>query len=237
VIPLLHRHLGTAPYSEVLELQRELRQQRIAGQIPDTVLTVEHPPTLTAGRRAAPDELLLPRSDLEARGVAVVEVERGGRWTFHGPGQLVAYPIVGLQERGLDVRSYVGGLEQALVALTRDVVEVSGARGVTVGRVCEHPGAWMFHEDQRVKIGSVGVHLRRFVAMHGLAWNLDPQPWGFSWIVPCGLVEDRVGSVRAVLARSGVTAHLPTVEASATRLVELLTACWQAERRLRGRSG
>lgn len=223
---LAHRPLGAVDYDTARALQNSLRDERIAGRGADVLLTLEHdPPVLTAGRRATPEGLR------DADGIQQRHVERGGEWTYHGPGQLVGYPIVAIAAWDLRVTEFVAGLETAMAAIVRDALERSGARpdGLVVGRRCGFPGTWVEGPRGIGKVGAVGVHFRRFVSIHGLALNLDPDPWGFDRIVPCGL-SDEVLSVRTLIARyGGDEAATPTVEEAGRRLADLLPAAWRGE--------
>ncbi|HEU4976265.1 MAG TPA: lipoyl(octanoyl) transferase LipB [Baekduia sp.] len=169
-------HLGQVPYGEALELQLRVRAARQAGAIPDTVLLLEHPRVYTRGRRSEPGELPLGEDWYRGQGIDIVDVDRGGKVTYHGPGQLVAYPIVGVD----DVVAYVRTLEGAIVAALAE--EGVHARGRSEeGR--ELTGVWVGDR----KIGSIGVHVARGVTTHGLAVNVDNDLAPFEWIVPCGL--------------------------------------------------
>lgn len=228
---LLHRPLGRADYDSVWALQRELREARIAGQGADVLLTVEHsPPVLTAGRRATEAGLREPRAALEASGYQLRAIERGGEWTYHGPGQLVGYPIVAIQPRGLKVTRFVAGLEAAMLAVVRrGLLRASvdpSALGIELGRRPGYPGAWLRRGGRLAKIGAVGVHLRRFVSIHGLALNLDPVPWGFDRIVPCGLSDEITSLRREVTRAGGDEGAVLTVDEAAGWLVEELEAAW-----------
>jgi len=229
---LLHRHLGRLDYDTVWELQRGLRAQRLASEGSDTLLTVEHdPPVLTAGRRAVDTHLRVDRSQLARDGIQVRAVERGGDWTWHGPGQLVAYPIVALKAWNLRVTGFVEGLERAMAEVVRRTLErgADPARcaELAIGRRCGFPGTWVRRGDgSRAKLGAVGVHMRRFVSLHGLALNLDPRPWGFDRIVPCGL-QDEVSSVARLLEEiGGEPEAVPSVEEAAGWLADLLPRAW-----------
>jgi len=166
-------HLGTVDYREALELQERLRAARQADELPDVLLTLEHPPVYTRGRRSRPDELPMG----EAHGIEIVETDRGGLVTYHGPGQLIGYPIVRVD----DVVAYVRALENALVrALIAEGVARARSRPREGHR---YTGVWV--EDR--KIASIGVHLSRGVSTHGFAVNVENDLQPFSWIVPCGL--------------------------------------------------
>lgn len=224
---LRHRPLGRRGYARTWTLQKEVREQLKAGldAEPDVLLTVEHPPVLTAGRRAAPENLLLSPEQANGLGVHVQHIERGGDWTYHGPGQLVAYPIVALRRRGLSVKGYVAALEDAMASVAKRALVAAGCSGaVALGRRCGAPGLWATRPDGTdAKLGAVGVHVSRGVTLHGLALNLNPDPWGFSWIVPCGLAGEETSSL-ARLARElgGNESAIPTVEEAGHWLMEVL---------------
>ena len=188
--PLIVRDLGLIDYGEALALQRDLRERRLAGRASDTLLLLEHPPTLTLGRRSAAEELRAPPEALQAQGFQVHEIERGGRTTYHGPGQLVGYPIVSLRELGLGVPQFVGLLEQC-------VIDFLGEVGLRAERRQGFPGVWVGGR----KIGAIGVHLKRWVSIHGFALNLCPDLAHFEAIVPCGIPDAEVTSVEAELGR------------------------------------
>jgi len=183
--------LGTVDYAEAHRLQEDLQAKRIAGEIGDTVLLLEHPPVLTLGRSAKEQHVLAPREVLEARGIAVHEVGRGGDATYHGPGQLVAYPIIDLKPDRKDVRKYVWSLEETMIRTCGDF-------GLPATRIQGLNGAWT---DDR-KIGAVGVRISRWVTMHGLALNVDSDLSYFELIVPCGIPDKTVTSLSAELGRA-----------------------------------
>lgn len=175
---------GVVPYREALAQQLALREQRIADQIDDTVLALEHPPVYTRGRRSEPGELPFGEQWYAERGIEIVDVDRGGKVTYHGPGQLVLYPIC----RVTDVKDFVCKLEKAMVhALAAEGID---ARGRSVEGI-EFTGAWV--EDR--KIGSIGLHVSHGVTSHGLSLNVNCDLEPFSWIVPCGLPDSKVTSV------------------------------------------
>ena len=182
----LHVHrLGRVPYAEAHELQKRVQAARVAGEIPDTLLLLEHPPVVTLGRSARDDgNLLLSREAFAARGFEVHEVGRGGDVTYHGPGQVVAYPILDLKPDRQDVRRYVWTLEEAMIRVAAD-------HGVTAGRIEGCNGAWV----GRSKIGAVGVRISRWVTMHGLAFNVSTDLKHFDLIVPCGITDKGVTSL------------------------------------------
>ena len=168
-------NLGVVDYREALGLQREIADAVARGDAPDTVLLLEHPPTITLGRRAEPGELHVP----DDAAVEIVETDRGGKSTYHAPGQLVCYPILDLTRHGQDVKRYCRDLEEVLVATT-------AAFGVESTRIDGLTGVWL--ERPPRKIASIGIHLSRWVSTHGYALNVDLDPAPFTdWITACGL--------------------------------------------------
>ena len=169
--------LGLVPYQEAWDLQRSLAGAVSQGAIPDTVVFLEHPPVVTLGRRADAGELHVP----EGAEVDVVGTNRGGKSTFHGPGQLVCYPILDLKRHGKDVKKYVRDLEEALIRTLEPLgLEATRLEGLT--------GVWL-HRPPR-KIASIGVHISRWVTTHGYALNVDLDPAPFTeWITACGLED------------------------------------------------
>ncbi|WP_322512668.1 lipoyl(octanoyl) transferase LipB [Chloroflexus sp.] len=183
--------LGRMDYIAAWEVQRQLARQRSGGQIGDTLLLVEHPPVITLGNKARPDHILAPPEVLAARGVAVVQSDRGGEATYHAPGQLVAYPIFKLSQHGSDVGRYVRGLEES-------VIRVLAGYGITGERVAGLTGVWV--RGGAAKICAIGVKLSASgVTTHGLALNVDPDLSGFALIVPCGIRDRGVTSLAAEL--------------------------------------
>jgi lipoate-protein ligase B len=169
-------HLGVVEYREALTLQERIREARQDGELPDVLLTLEHPPVYTRGRRSVAGELPFGEDWYLERGIDIVDTGRGGKVTYHGPGQLVGYPIVGVD----DVVAYVRLLEDALVTALADEGVAARSRPHEGHRFT---GVWVGDR----KIASIGVHLSRGVSMHGFAVNVDNDLEPFSWIVPCGL--------------------------------------------------
>lgn len=186
--PLQFERAGLVDYLTAWERQRELVAARAEGTGVDTVLLLEHPPVYTAGKRTQPE-------DRPTDGTPVVEVDRGGRITWHGPGQLVGYPIVQLLAP-VDVVGYVRVLEEALIAVCADL-------GLRTGRVAGRSGVWLPADGIRPerKVAAIGVRIARGVTMHGFALNCDPDLAGFDRIVPCGLRDVGVTSLSAELGR------------------------------------
>jgi lipoyl(octanoyl) transferase len=183
----VHR-LGRIGYADALALQERLLEARIEGRIGDTLLLLEHDPVITLGRGARAEHVLLSREALAAQGVELFETGRGGDVTYHGPGQLVGYPIVDLNPDRRDVRKYVRGLEEVMI-------RIAGSYGLEAERIEGLNGAWI--EDR--KIGAVGVRIRRWVTMHGFALNATTGLDAFDLIVPCGIRDKRVTSLQQEL--------------------------------------
>jgi len=187
VKPLLVTRLGRVPYAPAFELQQLVAQLRAEGKIPDTLLLLEHEPVYTLGRRAPAEEILLDADALAARAIEVVRSDRGGRVTYHGPGQLVGYPIVRLGTA--DLVGYVRSLERAMIAVAADFgVEAGAVEGLT--------GIWAAER----KLGAIGIHVSRGITTHGFALNVDPDLSMFNGIVPCGIVDRGVTSLAALHA-------------------------------------
>jgi lipoyl(octanoyl) transferase len=196
---------GLLPYDDAWALQREIHARRVADEIPDTCLLLQHPPVFTAGKRT---------QDFErpTDGTPVVEVDRGGRITWHGPGQLVGYPIVKLA-MPIDAVGHVRRLEQALMGACAEV-------GVTTVQIAGRSGVWVPADDNGPdrKVAAIGVRISRCTTMHGFALNCDPDLSWFGRIVPCGIDDAEVTSLSAELSRDvTVDEMLPIVERHLTR--------------------
>lgn len=184
------RELGRVRYQDGLALQAELVTERQAGLIADTLLLLEHEPVFTLGRNARRDHVLLPEEELRARGFDVFEVGRGGDVTYHGPGQVVGYPILDLSPDRRDVHRYVRDLEEVMI-------RVCGDYGIAAGRVAGLTGTWVGD----AKIGAIGVRIARWVTSHGFAFNVSNDLTPFGLIVPCGIRERGVTSLEQILGR------------------------------------
>jgi lipoyl(octanoyl) transferase len=181
--------LGLVPYGEAWELQRAVAAAVTAGEAPDTILLLEHPPTVTLGRRTGEGEVHIPE-DAE---VDVVETDRGGKSTFHGPGQLVCYPILDLTRHGQDVKRYCRDLEEGLV-------QTLAAFGLKGQRIDGLTGVWLTPPPR--KIASIGIHISRWVTTHGYALNVDLDPTPFTqWITACGLEDALFTTIARELGR------------------------------------
>ncbi|HJR17636.1 MAG TPA: lipoyl(octanoyl) transferase LipB [Gemmatimonadales bacterium] len=199
--------LGLRPYAEVLELQRSLCRRRIAGEITeDILLLVQHEPVITLGRSTRPGTLLLDSAELERRGISVLEVERGGDVTFHGPGQLVGYPIVDLQQHRQDLHWYLRRLEAGLIGALKQLgIQAEAHPGLT--------GVW----TGRRKLASVGIHVKQWVTFHGFALNVNTDLSYFDLIVPCGIEDVVMTSVSRELGRADGGALLQEVRTTVIR--------------------
>ncbi|HVY96701.1 MAG TPA: lipoyl(octanoyl) transferase LipB [Solirubrobacterales bacterium] len=201
--PILVVRCGLVPYEEARGWQRRLAGERQRGAVPDLLLLLEHPPVYTRGRRSTPEELPMGVEWYEMQGIEVRDTDRGGRVTYHGPGQLVAYPIVSLRPYGDDVHAYVRGLERVMI-------ESLAAHGVEAGLVEGETGVWVpasgaagaaggglegASPSPGRKIGSIGVHVSRGVTTHGLAVNVNNDLQPFEWVVPCGIEGCQVTSL------------------------------------------
>jgi lipoate-protein ligase B len=185
-------HLGSVPYEDSLALQGELRERRSAGELPDLLLVLEHPPVYTKGKRTQPGDLPMGEAWYRERGIDVCKTDRGGRVTYHGPGQLVAYPVMEVDR----VADFVHTMERAIVAALADEGIESRAR--------EHPHTGIWAGD--AKIASIGVRVSGGVSTHGLAVNVDNDLAPFEWIVPCGIDHVRMTSIAR---ETGRTRSLP----------------------------
>ncbi|OQX28077.1 MAG: hypothetical protein BWK80_01970 [Desulfobacteraceae bacterium IS3] len=195
-------------YRAAWELQLKLVAERKSGSIPDTLLLLEHPPVFTLGRRGGRENLRVSESFLETSGIPVIQIERGGNITFHGPGQIVGYPIVNLQEARLGVTDYVERLEEVMILTAADF-------GISAGRNPINRGVWIGDK----KVGSIGIAVRRSIAFHGFALNVNISSEPFGWINPCGLQGIGVTTLKQAgsrevsmrFARESVKRHIAEV--------------------------
>ena len=185
-----YQDLSLLGYDQASRRQRELVALRKAGEIPDRLLFVEHPRVITLGRNAQRSHLLLPSATLARLGVDLQESDRGGDVTYHGPGQLVVYPIMNLREWRMDVGAYVRALEQVVIGAV-------ARYGIAAGRIEGVPGVWV----EGAKLAAMGVHISRWVTSHGFALNVAPEMRYFGYIVPCGLHKP-VTSMERLLGRA-----------------------------------
>jgi lipoyl(octanoyl) transferase len=193
--------LGRVDYPDAWSLQRDLFFSRLDGDCGDVMLLLEHPPTYTLGRRALEEDLVYNDAQRRSKGISLYNVDRGGRATYHGPGQLVGYPIMALGER-YDVIAYLRKLEEILIATAADL-------GVEAHRDERHTGVWVGQN----KIGAIGVKVTRGITMHGFAFNVAPDLSMFEGIVPCGIRNRWVTSVEAITGVTRSTKEVATMAA------------------------
>jgi lipoyl(octanoyl) transferase len=203
--PLDVRRLGVVPYDEALALQRDLVEQRKADRIPDLLILLQHPPVITLGVKGdgGRSHVTASRETLQALGVGVVEAGRGGDVTYHGPGQIVGYPIIDLRPDRCDVHRYVRDLEETMIRACAE-------RGVAAGRIAGLTGAWVGER----KIGAIGIRISRWVTSHGFAFNVGTRLEHFGLIVPCGIADRGVTSLEV---ETGRPLDIETVETSLAR--------------------
>jgi lipoyl(octanoyl) transferase len=203
-------NLGETPYLEAWELQRSLAGAVSQGAIPDTIVLLEHPPVITLGRRTEQGEVHVP----DGAAVEVVETDRGGKSTYHGPGQLIAYPVLDLNRHGRDVKKYCRDLEEA-------VIQTVAPLGIEATRIDGLTGVWL--QSPPRKICSIGVHISRWVTTHGYALNVDLDPAPFTdWITACGLEDAAFTTIARELNRDiGVDDVRPHAAAALADVFEL----------------
>ena len=190
------RRLGRIDYDAGLELQKQLVEDRRAGRIGDTLLLLEHPPVITLGvkTRGKPTHVVASEEALDDAGVTVHETGRGGDVTYHGPGQLVGYPIFDLKPDRCDVHQYVRDLEEALIIAVRRF-------GIEAGRVKGLTGVWVGPKGSESKLAAIGVRISRWITSHGFALNVSPDLSHFDLIVPCGITDRGVTSLQRLTGR------------------------------------
>ncbi|MBI4126037.1 MAG: lipoyl(octanoyl) transferase LipB [Deltaproteobacteria bacterium] len=184
------RDIGLVPYRQAWQLQEELRTRRIAGEIGDQFLLVEHPPVYTLGKRDCDKDLLVPREMVAREGIEVVKTNRGGRVTYHGPGQMAGYFICSLDEQGISVPEFVRRVEELVIQVLADV-------GIDGERDPEYPGVWV----GRDKIAAIGLNFSHRVSQHGFALNVSPNLDHYRFIIPCGITDRGVTSMEKILGR------------------------------------
>jgi lipoyl(octanoyl) transferase len=209
--PLAVHRLGLIGYADALALQERLLEARCEQRIPDTLLLLEHRPVITLGRGAKQENVLQSREVLAMQGVELFETGRGGDVTYHGPGQLVGYPIIDLSPDRRDVRRYVNGLEEVMIG-------IAAGYGISAGRIAGLNGTWIGER----KLGAVGVRIRRWVTMHGFAINVTTDLSAFDLIVPCGIKDKRVTSLASELGRE---VAMSEVESAAVREFARVYGC------------
>jgi len=182
--------LGLVGYSEAYHLQRKLLRQRFDGEIMDTVLLLEHPPTITIGKSGKLENVLASQEKLAKEGISLFFTDRGGNVTYHGPGQLVAYPIIDLRQRGRDIHRYVHDLEEVVIRTLSDF-------SIEAHRDGSHAGVWVEEEE----IAAIGLSIKRWITMHGIALNVNPNLEHFCLINPCGFSDRTATSMARLLSR------------------------------------
>jgi lipoate-protein ligase B len=185
---LLTYDLPIVEFQEAFKLQKRLVQDRIAGKIPDVLLLLEHPPVVTVGRLGKIRDITTSVGTLTQEGISISRTDRGGGVTYHGPGQLMGYPILNLKELGLSVPQYVWSLEEVIIKLLLDL-------GIYAQRIPKYPGVWVGEE----KICAIGLHITSFISRHGFALNVNNDLRGFNYINPCGLAPKTVTSISKLL--------------------------------------
>jgi len=204
--------LGLIEYSKAYKIQRELHRKRMNGEIPDTLLLLEHPPTFTIGRSGNMANVLVSKERLADEGIAFFSIERGGDVTYHGPGQLVGYPIMDLSHRGKDIHRYVHELEEIIIRTLKDF-------SIAAARDKSHAGVWVGNYE----IAAIGLSIRMWVTMHGFALNINPNLEHFSLINPCGFSD------RTATSMSELLGHEVSMKEVASRLIanfsNIFTAC------------
>lgn len=173
---LRYSYLGVMDYLSSLELQRRTLQARLVGEVSETLFFLQHPPVYTLGKRGNTSSLLISREEFARKGLAVIQTDRGGDVAFHGPGQLIIYPIIKLDAHYRGVRSFIALLEQAAISTLKTF-------GIEARSDPAHPGVWVGSD----KIAAMGIRIQRGVSMHGLCLNVRTEPDYFQWIVPCGI--------------------------------------------------
>jgi len=193
-------YLGLYDYAKAYTLQKKLVKERIAGKIPDTLLLLSHPPVYTIGRSGSREHILAPDDVLEREGIKVFETDRGGGITYHGPGQLVGYPILNLRRHGSDLHKLLRMYEEVFIRVLAEY-------GVKANRLDRYPGVWVGQD----KICAVGIGVSNWVSYHGWAFNINPDMKYFSYITPCGIRDKGVTSLTGLLGRD-----IPEFEIMAT---------------------
>ena len=211
------RHLGRVFYAAGLRMQKGLAEYVATAGRPDQILVLEHNPVFTLGRNATRADIHVTDGFLQAAGVEVHGTDRGGQVTYHGPGQVVIYPICNLQGGRQDLGRLVRGLEEAMI-------RTAARWGIAAGRDPAHPGTWVDTPRGPEKLGAVGLHLHRWITTHGLAFNVAPDLSRFRWITPCGITDRGVCSLASLLGPAA-----PSLEEASRALAEELAGCLDLE--------
>ena len=185
-------HLGRCDYQKAWDMQHDILEKRQKGEIGDTLILVEHPPVITLGRNAVDSNVVVPEKYLKDNGIGIFNIERGGDVTYHGPGQIVGYPIVGLRDKGIGIREFVEKLEVTFIKLLKENYDIDS------GINPEFPGVWVGSN----KITAIGLAVKRGVTMHGFAFNVNTNLEHFKLIVPCGISGKGVTSLQQLTGNS-----------------------------------
>lgn len=204
------RRLGRMEYEKALDLQTELWQKVSSGEGRDTLLLVEHPPVITLGVRGQKEHILLPEEELSRLGVSTVHVGRGGDVTYHGPGQIVGYPIMNLNHWGRDIHDFVSRIGNTFIRLLKEDYGIVAERGEKT-----YTGVWVGQD----KITAIGIQVKKWTTMHGFAFNVNTDLSHFNWIVPCGLSD------RGVTSLEKLTGQKQDMEKLFDRIAELFGEC------------
>lgn len=183
-------YLGNIEYEKALKLQEKMLLLRQQNQIADTLLLLEHQPVLTLGRRGVYSNILLSKDELAEMGISVYEISRGGDVTYHGPGQIVGYPIMDLNNYGRNIKEFVWNIEEVFIKLLREEYDILAGREEN-----KYTGVWVGNR----KITAIGIAVKHWVTMHGFAFNVNTQLEHFKWIVPCGLTDRSVTSLKQIV--------------------------------------
>ncbi len=197
-------YLGTIKYGDALAIQEKLHALRVQNRIGDTLLLLEHTPVLTLGTRGDKNNILLPISELEAMGAEIFEASRGGDVTYHGPGQIVGYPIMDLNLQGRDVKAFIGRIQETFIALLKSEFGIDACTDDK-----KYTGVWVGNN----KITAIGIAVRRAVTMHGFAFNINTDMSHFKWINPCGITDRGVTSLALLTGRKQDMARMHALTA------------------------
>ena len=182
------KDLGHMDYQSVLDMQFELLEKRQNNLVPDTLILVEHPPTITLGRRAVEDDILADKNVLKETGVEICRINRGGEVTYHGPGQIVGYLIFDLKNFNRDIRAFVSNIEEAIIQVLKEEFDITGERNPL------NNGVWVGSK----KITAIGIGVKQWVTMHGFAFNINTNLEHFKWIIPCGMESAEMTSLEKI---------------------------------------
>lgn len=194
--------LGLVDYNKAYQLQRQLHRQRLMEEVPDVLLLLEHPPTITIGKSGSIENVLVSKEALSKEGVSLFFIDRGGDATYHGPGQIVGYPIINLKQRGKDIHRFVHDIEEVIILTMRDF-------SIEAGRDETHPGVWVNREE----LAAIGLAVRRWVSMHGFAINVNTDLKHFFLINPCGFSD------RNAISMSKLLGHKVSIKEVTDRLI------------------